>query len=684
MKKSYFLVAVVALVALMAGCKKDQELVTLGAVIESPGKSYINDSRYPCWHNGDKVYINTDAYTISAASGPSAQIVDVVSADAYRAVFPARIVTPGSDITNSTGIPVTLPSAQTYTVDDEGHQRVDAPMGAYITSGTTLGFHNLCSIVRVVVNNATGSDLSVGSIILKTNNAHLSGTGTASINGTAESSITMDANASHSVSLRIPSESPVTVATSPVSFDIVVPGFSTDNVTITLNTADGKYFELTKNNVALVHNTVTTVTLNVSSLTDIVAAELVDGETFNAAIPDNATAVLFEYNNSTVTSGTRLSTRNSPVPIYGNLDSDGTTWRVSTAARMMNANPNCYNMFSGRWHSDVQTYLPYLETIEFGDGFNTLYTECMCGMFSNCSSLVNLDVSNFNVTGVSDMGWMFNRCESLTSLDVSNFNTSNVTDMHGMFNGCINLTSLDVSNFNTSSVTDMHSMFSDCRSLTSLNLSNFNTLNVIYINHLFSGCSGLTNLDLSSFNTSGVTDMTGMFEGCSGLTSLNLSHFNTANVTDMGAMFNGCSGLTSLNISSFNTTDVGSMHVMFSDCSGLTSLEISNFNTTNVYDMIGMFSGCDHLTSLNLSNFNTSNVDNMDGLFMGCSNLTSLNLSNFDMSDVAEKSSMCYGLSTTSGRCTITCTEATQTALENGADLPTSGVEFTWVRPSSK
>ena len=142
MKKQYYLIVCLATFALMAGCKKDQELVTLGAVINQPSKTYINDSRYPCWHNGDKVYINNGTYTISAASGPSAQIVDVVSDDSYRAVFPARLVTQGSNITGNSNIPITLPSAQQYTVVD-GHQRVDAPMGAYITSGTTLQFYNL-------------------------------------------------------------------------------------------------------------------------------------------------------------------------------------------------------------------------------------------------------------------------------------------------------------------------------------------------------------------------------------------------------------------------------------------------------------------------------------------------------------------------------------------------------------
>jgi len=54
------------------------------------------------------------------------------------------------------------------------------------------------------------------------------------------------------------------------------------------------------------------------------------------------------------------------------------------------------------------------------------------------------------------------------------------------------------------------------------------------------------------------------------------------------------------------------------------------------------------------------------------------------MSHVMDKSYMCYGLSTTSGHCTITCPAAVQMELENGTNLPTSGVTFTWVRPTSK
>ena len=59
-----------------------------------------------------------------------------------------------------------------------------------------------------------------------------------------------------------------------------------------------------------------------------------------------------------------------------------------------------------------------------------------------------------------------------------------------MFSGCSSLTSLNLSNF-TNNVEDMSSMFSNCSSLISLNLSNFNTKNVKYMSCMFFGCKKL-------------------------------------------------------------------------------------------------------------------------------------------------------------------------------------------------
>ena len=79
-------------------------------------------------------------------------------------------------------------------------------------------------------------------------------------------------------------------------------------------------------------------------------------------------------------------------------------------------------------------------------------------MFYECSSLTNLDVSNFKTNQVTDMSFMFRDCSSLTNLDLSSFDTGQVTTMRSMFNGCSNLIKLDLSNFDTSQSTNMYYM----------------------------------------------------------------------------------------------------------------------------------------------------------------------------------------------------------------------------------
>ena len=57
---------------------------------------------------------------------------------------------------------------------------------------------------------------------------------------------------------------------------------------------------------------------------------------------------------------------------------------------------------------------------------------------------------------------MFYRCSSLKELNLSDFNTKNVTNMSSMFYECSSLKELNLSNFNTNNVTDMRYMFYEC------------------------------------------------------------------------------------------------------------------------------------------------------------------------------------------------------------------------------
>ena len=248
-----------------------------------------------------------------------------------------------------------------------------------------------------------------------------------------------------------------------------------------------------------------------------------------------------------------------------------------------------------------------IRTVVFDASFASARPTNCYGWFKDCFYLTRIEgIWNLNTENVTDMKYMFSGCSWLSSLDLTNFDTGNVTDMSNMFLGCRNLTSLDVTNFNTEKVTDMSRMFQNCYSLTSL--------------------------DVSKFNTSKVTDMCCMFQNCYSLTSLDVSKFNTSKVTDMCCMFVGCHKLTSLNVSKFNTTEVTDMSDMFEDCYALTSLDLTNFDTGKVKDMLFMFYGCSALTTIYASNkFVTDKVtDNGSKMFYGCKNLKGYDDSKID------------------------------------------------------
>ena len=210
----------------------------------------------------------------------------------------------------------------------------------------------------------------------------------------------------------------------------------------------------------------------------------------------------------------------------------------------------------------------------------------------------------------------------ILEIDLSNFDTSKVTNMNSMFYDMSNLTMLDLSSFNTSKVTDMSGMFAGLLNLTTLNVSHFDTSNVTNMGAMFSFMSNLTTLDLSNFDTSNVTDMSWMFYGMSSLTTLDLSNFDTSQVTDMCYMFSYMSNLTTLDLSNFDTSKVTDMQYMFSDMSSLTTLDLSNFNTSKVTDMTGMFLLGDNdipkdkLEKIYVNNdFNTTNLTYSYGMF---------------------------------------------------------------------
>lgn len=100
-----------------------------------------------------------------------------------------------------------------------------------------------------------------------------------------------------------------------------------------------------------------------------------------------------------------------------------------------------------------------------------LYTEkttYLDGLFSDCRSATEIDISNFDTSSVNTLAYMFSDCGMLETIDLSNFNTENVTDFSSMFRGCSSLVELDLSSFDSRSANSSTSMFENCTTITTI------------------------------------------------------------------------------------------------------------------------------------------------------------------------------------------------------------------------
>ena len=219
--------------------------------------------------------------------------------------------------------------------------------------------------------------------------------------------------------------------------------------------------------------------------------------------------------------------------------------------------------------------------------------------FYNMTKIKSIDFSHFDSSEVTDINSLFSRCVELETITFGDdFNTKKVTNMSNLFFGCSNLTSIDLSKFNTEFVTNMSYLFSGCNSLESINFNGIDTSSVVDMSNMFYNCRSLKISELLNFNTKKVTNMSYMFYGCKSLEVLNLTNFNTSSLLNMKAMFRNSDSLVTLDISTFNTRKVTTMAYLFSGCGKLKNLYyISVLDSPSVIDRIGMYDGCDSLFS---------------------------------------------------------------------------------------
>jgi len=179
--------------------------------------------------------------------------------------------------------------------------------------------------------------------------------------------------------------------------------------------------------------------------------------------------------------------------------------------------------------------------------------------FKNIDKLKEVYINGISQT-IKDHNYIFNETNNLIELIFGDY----ITNCGKMFTSCSNITEIDLSNFDSSRVTNMSCMFSDCTSLISINFTNFRTSQVERMDFMFLECSSLISLNLSSFDTSQVSDMNCMFSQCLSLSSLDLSNFRTPKVKSIVFMFFLSPNLEYINLNNFNTSSLENFNSAFS------------------------------------------------------------------------------------------------------------------------
>ena len=537
MRKLFLFFALLAGIAVMTGCQKDQDVVTLKAVIGQDTKAYFSTPYQAYWDSNDQVYvaglgIDPDSYNLSFPNNnPNnndittfATIEGVSPSSIYCAIYPATAVKPGTvSIPNASGSGITatiyFDPHQKY-IWENNRQRINMPMGAVAkptsTGTATLYFKNLCSILRVNVNNRYGSDFDVMKLTAHAMGASLTGYADVTLSE-AGASMTPIAASENVLTLYNPSgESLGTISSgSSKSFDIVVPKFTNAKIVLEVemyrHNANGTYSAIgyfadttvapgaaTGSPVSIDLNQIKTIDLDV----DVAKTKTYDygylkpGPQFNDSIKalignrTDITTIRFVYEPTTLTLAglyswntpgnivdtTRcptgwkvVSTPNSPHKIWAYIQ--GTEVKINCWGTYIYANTNCKEMFKGlttvsgiHWNNGSQ------------EGFITEDVTDMSSMFEGDTALSTIDgIGLFNTTNVTNMAYMFKGCSTLQVLTLSSFNTQNVTDngMVGMFQGCSKLQTLDIRSFTTARVTNMTNLFSGCTLLTTLDIRQF-------------------------------------------------------------------------------------------------------------------------------------------------------------------------------------------------------------------
>ena len=335
-----------------------------------------------------------------------------------------------------------------------------------------------------------------------------------------------------------------------------------------------------------------------------------------------------------------------------NLGTGTTPWNVSKVTTFSNMFSGASNFNNGSDTAPINNW-----------AINTVSSVSMASMF-NSTNYFNRPIDNWNMTKVNNTSGMFAYTrafnQSLSNWERVGSTMANIIDMSLMFGGNILVFNQDISNWNVSGVTNFSSMFSSNTlfnngSNTNTNLItgrtgidgwNINTSSFVNMSSMFSGGGGDSyvtfNRPIGNWNTSKVNNMSYMFsKSGNGNHAFNqyIGDWDTSSVTDMSYMFqanqgDGSTSKFNKEISKWDVSKVTNFSYMLSarqftngdnnQQNPITSrIGINGWNINTTATSVNMTSMFQNAFAFNqdISSWNVSKVTNFGNLMLGKTNL---------------------------------------------------------------
>lgn len=328
--------------------------------------------------------------------------------------------------------------------------------------------------------------------------------------------------------------------------------------------------------------------------------------------------------------GVRINGSFFPARLGRNIDFD---------IEISNTMTDIHDMFNSQY------YISYIKPFSVPSSVTSIYNA-----FSGCISLLDIDVSGWDVRNVLNMNSLFSDCIHLKKLDLSSWDVGNATSFYRMFRNCYSIKNIDLTGWEPKNVTDTREMFYSCHSLEHVDMSGWDVSKVTSSNSMFTYCDVLKKVDSKNCVFSSSTSFQSMFYGCNSLETVDVSNWDASNVTTTSTMFGYCHKVNGLDFSKWKLGSSGgltSISQMFINCYSLEEVDISSFNTSNVTSFYQLFNNCFMLKKINVSKLDTGKVTDMRYAFFYCMPLESIDVSEWNVGSVTAMDSMfnyCYKL----------------------------------------